>query len=596
MNHWVREAVSRSHHRVFSRYPIKDRDSPLTTTTTETVSRQHHLDAVRAFAMLLGIVLHGALSLGGIPWMVQDLHPNPLFMWLFFGIHGFRMPLFIMVSGYFTMLLWRRRGLKPMLRQRFLRVFIPCMLGLVTIVPALNWATTTAFEISARQDQQRRPKNSTTYAVTEAIRNHDLDALKKEFENKADLNKLDPEFGLSLLGWAGLYGDADIAAWLIDHGADVNSKTKDGFTPLHQAAFLGHLDVLELLIQHGANPLARGPMNDTARDSTKADIGYTKYITGLLRVPLRDEDELQAGRAECRARLSELTGEKDAPETSDWSLDGIRKRYAAFLGSDLFLIRLDPKGEPFHLILTPVFHHLWFLWTLCQLVVIFAIFVVVAEAVSLPRVPRWMVLSPFRLLWLIPITMIPQLLMGVFSPGFGPDTSVGILPQPHVLLYYLVFFGFGAFYYDANDAEGKLGRWWLPSLLASIVIALPAGVVTLGMPVATGLIQAVYAWALTFAIIGLFRRYVTEENKTIRYLSDSAYWLYLVHLPLIVLAQAWVRDWDMSAFVKFTLICACVTALLLISYQLLVRYTWIGRLLNGPRKQAIKVDDVGVVS
>ena len=562
----------------------------MTDTIPEAISRQHHLDAVRAFAMLLGIVLHGALSLSGIPWIVQDLYPNSSFMWLFFGIHGFRMPLFFMVSGYFTMMLWRRRGLKPMLRQRFLRVFVPCMLGLVTIVPALNWATTTAIEISARQDQQRRSNSESKFGLIEVIRNHDHDALEKQLANKADLNQLDPEFGVSALGWAALYGDATTAAWLLDHGADVKITDRGGHTPLHQAAFAGHLNVLKLLLQRGANPLARGPSNNTPRDSAKLDRGTTQMIAGLLRVPLRDDDELQAGRAECRARLAELTGEKDEPPSGDWTLDGIRKRYSAFLTSDRFLIRVDPKGEPLHLILTPVFHHLWFLWTLCWLVVIFAAVAVFADAVSLPRVPRRLVLSPWRLLWLVPLTMIPQLFMGVLTPGFGPDTAIGILPQPHILLYYFIFFGFGGLYHDANDSEGKLGRWWLPALLLAMVIALPAGVITLGLPVVTGLIQVLYAWAFTFGIIGLFRRYVTEENKTIRYLSDSAYWLYLTHLPMILLAQAWMRDWDIPAIVKFMFVCTLVTTVLLISYQILVKYTWIGRLLNGPRKRMPQVE------
>ncbi len=35
-------------------------------------ARRHHLDALRALAMLLGIALHGALSFVEFPWVVQD--------------------------------------------------------------------------------------------------------------------------------------------------------------------------------------------------------------------------------------------------------------------------------------------------------------------------------------------------------------------------------------------------------------------------------------------------------------------------------------------------------------------------------------------
>ena len=34
--------------------------------------RRHDLDALRAFAMLLGIGYHAALSFGGTPWLVTD--------------------------------------------------------------------------------------------------------------------------------------------------------------------------------------------------------------------------------------------------------------------------------------------------------------------------------------------------------------------------------------------------------------------------------------------------------------------------------------------------------------------------------------------
>ena len=40
--------------------------------------------------------------------------------------------------------------------------------------------------------------------------------------------------------------------------------------------------------------------------------------------------------------------------------------------------------------------------------------------------------------------------MGYLFPVFGPDTSVGLLPVPTILLYYAIFFFFGAMYFDCG--------------------------------------------------------------------------------------------------------------------------------------------------
>ena len=83
--------------------------------------------------------------------------------------------------------------------------------------------------------------------------------------------------------------------------------------------------------------------------------------------------------------------------------------------------------------------------------------------------------------------------------------------------------------------------------------------------------------------MGLFRAALSVERRGVRYLSDSAYWLYLAHLPLIITGQAWIRDWDIPASVKFIGLCAISTLILLASYQLFIRHTPIGWLLNGRR-------------
>ncbi|MFM1558046.1 MAG: acyltransferase family protein [Roseibacillus sp.] len=41
------------------------------------------------------------------------------------AIHGFRLPLFFLVSGFFTAMLWRHRGLKELVKLRSKRILLP---------------------------------------------------------------------------------------------------------------------------------------------------------------------------------------------------------------------------------------------------------------------------------------------------------------------------------------------------------------------------------------------------------------------------------------------------------------------------------------
>lgn len=431
------------------------------------IQRQHELDALRAFAMLLGIALHGSLAYMRFPWIVQDLHSNFGFEILFCAIHGFRMPLFMLVSGYFTMMLWRRRGLAALLKQRTLRVFVPCMLGLVTILPALNGAKILAATMVKSQNARIRNEKAET-----------------------------PE--------------------RIDQAKGV------------------------------------------------------RYVS------------------------------RKAPDPWDGSLQSTRAHYKAFLDSERFVIRARPNEPGFGLFQTEIFGHLWFLWQLCWLVLFFALFVLIGSLLRIPKFPSVWILSPARWLWLLPLTLVPQLLMGIMMPSFGPDTSASLLPQPHVLFYYALFFSFGALYFDCDDAQGRLTQWWRLEMGLALLVALPLALLThaenhvVELPwklsvtthmAISGFFQAIYVWAMSIGLMGLFRTYLSRETKALRYLSDSAYWLYLSHLPLMVIVQAWVRPWPVNTFFKFAVVCILTTVPLLIAYQYLVRYTWVGRLLNGPRQR-----------
>lgn len=58
------------------------------------------------------------------------------------------------------------------------------------------------------------------------------------------------------LDWAVLYGQTQVAGFLLKKGADVTGKLTKGITPLHAAASRGRLELVELLLAHGADAKA----------------------------------------------------------------------------------------------------------------------------------------------------------------------------------------------------------------------------------------------------------------------------------------------------------------------------------------------------
>ena len=101
--------------------------------------RLHALDAVRAYALLLGVVLHGAAAfLAGFPvpmWLDTPSDGAPI---IYYVIHMFRMSAFFLIAGFFARVLVERRGVKAFVKDRAKRVALP--LVLFSIVVSLTTA------------------------------------------------------------------------------------------------------------------------------------------------------------------------------------------------------------------------------------------------------------------------------------------------------------------------------------------------------------------------------------------------------------------------------------------------------------------------
>jgi glucans biosynthesis protein C len=93
-----------------------------------TGQRIYHLDALRCFCMLFGLLLHGA-TIGN----------NALFDAVKETSDHFRMATFFLVSGYFTAMVASRTEVGAFLKNRGRLVLVPLVAGVLLLNPITNW-------------------------------------------------------------------------------------------------------------------------------------------------------------------------------------------------------------------------------------------------------------------------------------------------------------------------------------------------------------------------------------------------------------------------------------------------------------------------
>ncbi|MFZ4610840.1 MAG: ankyrin repeat domain-containing protein, partial [Gemmataceae bacterium] len=418
-----------------------------------------------------------------------------------------------------------------------------------------------------------------------AIRTGNRKTINLFLINPNEIEKPDKRLGVTPLSWAAMIGDLETVSALIKQGVDVNLANKDDTTALHGAAFLGRDAIVKLLLFHGANASKRSKAGFTALEGTFADSNTTTLILNILGIQPPNETDLTSGRISVRNRLllnQFLTpASKDEAKTVEITnpkeQNEFYKRYQSWLTSTFFQINFFNK--PTHLFKTSIFNHLWFLWFLCWMLPLFLVFFNLGSLLFRNLNPNTMrILKKTMLYILIPAPLLPLCLMGEI---LGPDTYTGILPPPHMLFYYMIFFSFGLIYFDLNDSACKLTRFWYIMLPLALFLIFPAEIVFKDNLPLNLLMQTLLIWNMAFGMMGMFHALIKKENIFIRYLSDSSYWIYIVHLPLVIVFQFLVKEWPTSALLKFLLINIATITLLLVSYHLLVRSTWIGWLLNG---------------
>ena len=261
--------------------------------------------------------------------------------------------------------------------------------------------------------------------------------------------------------------------------------------------------------------------------------------------------------------------------------------------------------------------HLWFLYylMLITLLVTGLRYIACLNAEVLRHVSQW---ADTFVLWLCftPLSKIVLIILTAlclwFMPSWGlytPDKS--LIPHIPTLMMYSLFFILGWLLNRKSisiDAFFRI-RWYdviigLTAIIVAIVLAdyemqwghpnrvwLKAGFV---------LSYAIMMWFLVSFSIGLCEKLFSSHKrpdkdfkiqssnlsrKLMNYISGASYWVYLVHLPVVVYLQIAVAELPFHWALKWACVCIVTLMFCLLSYELFVRKTFIGQILNGNKRK-----------
>lgn len=519
--------------------------------------RFHDMDALRAWAMSMGIVLHAAWIMipgeAGAP--ATDASAGAFYEWMCLAIHTFRMQLFFVLAGFFACLLLRKRGQRRFLANRVMRIGVPLVLFWLILCPIMMFQYNAAgLNSGAIQSSSSAWQLTKDYFANITIANTMLLHLwflyylfcvyaiaisaravirlvdrRGQFRNASSrwfavvITKRWNVFVLALISAPLLW--VMNGCWGIEIGLNTLYPEWPGLLSYLTFFLIGWLifrnvDQLSLVVSGWRWQLVAGllltiPYFFYAQVVTRN--GYTTWNYPDLTVECLRYDDDRGEYAYRDLRNALFNAEPGSVAFAVWQ--GLPELNRKFVEGNQVATHNQLNGV-LTAITTNVLVDAKFSrqFDLAQIML-------PSEILAIDRMPQ-----PDR-----SVDETKRLNRAILEAGF---TGIIHAEDVHLPYYYLIRTAYAYGY-------------------------------------------SLITWLLIFGCIGCFRAICSKESRFWRYYSDASYWMYVAHLPIQFQLLLWFGDQPWPGIVKFSMYVFGTIAILIPSYHFLVRSTWIGLLLNG---------------
>lgn len=179
-------------------------------------------------------------------------------------------------------------------------------------------------------------------------------------------------------------------------------------------------------------------------------------------------------------------------------------------------------------------------------------------------------------------------LLMYFLPASGVIVDTSVFPDVFILSYYLFWFLAGWLINRAPGLFAFASRWFGLLLLLGfgctylLLSNLSVSFLMSGTPY-YALLKSLESVLLVFGFCGFFLIVFRSKNPGLQYFSDASYWMYLVHLGIVAALHILLTYTNVPGSFRFIIVVVVTLFVTIVSYHFFVRYSWLGRLLHGPR-------------
>lgn len=201
---------------------------------------------------------------------------------------------------------------------------------------------------------------------------------------------------------------------------------------------------------------------------------------------------------------------------------------------------------------------------------------------------------------------IPTALLCTLTPTGKMKITQTFLPDLDALFGFFVFFCVGWLLYYSREFVPLFQNRILYYLSFAIFFSSTDYVVSrsfidLADPIymkwVAVCLRPLATWLYVFALLGLFKRYLDRPIPFVRYLSDASYWLYIVHLPFTIWLPGFLLNLNWPGLIKFSIVLTITTCFCLVSYEIFVKNSFVGLILNGriPKVTSEKLNPIAPI-